>query len=139
MYTEGQVRTLKKKIDEDFDFTPTNVQNKILELPKLYSKYKALYLKQRKILKNINTAIKTTREKLLKYIKFGDYEYHLERASDIEDAIQAQPEMQELMDAKDDQEAIVEWLKEVYTNTTKMSYQLRNYIELMKLRNGVIQ
>lgn len=137
VYTDEQFEKIQKRAYLDTKFTPENVQAKILELPKLFTKYKKLYLDQRKILKNINTTIKKTRARKYKYYKF-DYDYRLDNASEINTFVDGDDEMCELNIMLDRQEGIVEFLEDTYKMISKYSYILRSYVDLEKLRNGTM-
>lgn len=137
VWSDEKFENIQKRAYLDTKFTPDNVQAKILELPQLFTKYKKLYLDQRKILKNINTTIKRTRTQKYKYYKF-DYDYRLDNASEINTFVDGDDEMCELHVMLDRQEGIVEFLEDTYKMISKYSYILRSYVDLEKLRNGTM-
>ena len=137
VYTEERFISLQKRVLIDLKLTPDNVQQKILELPIIYTKYKKLYLEQRRLLKNINNDIKRTRAKRYHYYKF-DGDFRLDNATEINIFVDGDDELCEINLILDNQDAIVEFLKETVSNITKMSYLIRSYVDLEKLRNGAI-
>ena len=137
VFSDEKLLALQKRVASNLKLTPDNVQQKILEMPIIYIKYKKLYLEQRGILKNINTTIKQTRAKRYKYYKFGDYEYHLDNTTEVNMFVDGDDEICELNILYDRQEGIVEYLKDVISMISKLSFQIRNYVDMEKLRNGV--
>ena len=138
IYTDEKFIILQKRIKKDLTLTPDNVSSKILELPVIFTQYKKLYIDQRKILKNINIAIRKTRVKRYHFYKF-DNDFRLDNATEINMYVDGDDEMCELYVLLDKQESIVDYLKETVSQITKMSYLIRSYVDLEKLRHGDVQ
>lgn len=131
---------LQKQVNKDLKLDRDNVQDKILELPRMYTRYRKLYFDQRKILNNIDREIKKTKKRRYHYYKFGkDFEYSLDNNTERMIYVDGDDEMCELYMLYDTQEAIVEYLNDTINQITKMSYLIRSYVDLEKLRNGVLQ
>jgi hypothetical protein len=137
IYSDDKFITLQKRVILDLKLTQDNVKLKILELPILFTKYKKLYLEQREILKNINIDIKKTRAKKYHHYKF-DGDFRLDTATEINIYVDGDNEMCHLNVLLDKQEGIVEFLNDTISQISKMSYLIRSYVDLEKLRNGDI-
>ena len=138
VYTDEEFDALQKKVYKDLSLTADNVHQKILDLPKYYTTYRKKYFDQRRLLKNINNDIKRTRKKRYHYYKFDneDRGYIVDTYNERMLYVDGDDEVCDLMMLHDKQEAIVEFLKSVISQLDKMSYNIRSYIDLEKLRNG---
>lgn len=137
IYSEDKVLLLTKRINSDLKLTEDNIKQKILELPILFTKYKKLHLDQEKILNNIVLEIKSTKKRMYHYYKF-DGDYRLDTVGEINNYVEGCDEMCALNRLYDDQFKIVKLLESTVTNISKMSYLIRAYVDLEKLRNGVM-
>jgi len=137
IYSDEKFIALQKKVLSDLKMTPDNIQQKILELPILYTKYKKLYLDQRKLLKNIHMDMKKLRAKRFHYYKY-DTDYRRDTMSEINLYVDGDEEICTLNVSIDTQEAIVEFLSDTISQITKNSYLIRSYVDLEKLRNGIM-
>lgn len=139
VYSDKKFLTLQKQVMKDLKLTRDNVQDKILEMPIIYTRYRKLYYDQRKLLKNINSDIKKTKKNRYHYYKFGkDFEYSLDNNTERMIYVDGDDEMCDLYMLHDRQEAIVEFLKDTISQITKMSYLIRSYVDLEKMRNGLM-
>jgi len=137
VYSDEKFLKLQKQVMKDLKLTPDNVQEKILEMAIIYTKYRKLYYDQRRLLKNINSDIKKTKKRRYHYYKFGkDFEYSLDNNTERMIYVDGDDEMCDLYMLHDRQEDIVEFLKDTISQITKMSYLIRSYVDLEKLRNG---
>ena len=138
MLSDKDFSNLQKKVYKDLELTPDNVQQKILDLPKLYTVYRKKYFDQRRLLKNINNDIKRTRKKRYHYYKFDneDRGYIVDTYNERMLYVDGDDQVCDLMYMLDKQEAVVEFLKSVISQIDKMSYTIRSYVDLEKLRNG---
>ena len=138
MYSDKEFDDLQKKVYKDLQLTPDNVNQKILDLPKLYTVYRKKYFDQRRLLKNINNDIKRTRKKRYHYYKFDneDRGYIVDTYNERMLYVDGDDQVCDLMYMYDKQEAVVEFLKSVISQIDKMSYTIRSYVDLEKLRNG---
>jgi len=137
MYTEKEFTALQKQVHIDLELTADNVQEKILKMPILYTKYRKKYFDQRRLLKNINSDMKRTEKKRYHYYKF-DYDHRLDNKAERDIYVSGDEEMVELSLMFDEQTDIVEYLKDVINQINKMSYSIRSYIDLEKLKNGTM-
>lgn len=137
MYTEKEFTALQKQVHIDLELTADNVQEKILKMPILYTKYRKKYFDQRRLLKNINSDMKRTEKKRYHYYKF-DYDHRLDNKAERDIYVSGDEEMVELSLMYDEQIDIVEYLKDVISQINKMSYSIRSYIDLEKLKNGTM-
>ena len=137
VYSDEKFITLQKRVLLDLKLTEDNIKQKILELPIFFTKYKKLYLDQREILKNINIDIKKTRAKKYHFYKF-DGDFKLDTATEINIYVDGDDEICQLNVMLDKQEGIVEFLNDTLSQISKMSYLIRSYVDLEKLRNGDI-
>ena len=136
-YTVEEFTKLQKQVHKDLELTPDNVQEKLLKMPVLYTKYRKKYFDQRRLLKNINSDIKKTKKKLYHYYKF-DYDHTLDNNTERVLYVDGDQEMIELSLMYDEQLDIVNYLKDVISQISNMSYNIRSYIDLEKLKNGAM-
>jgi len=137
MYTEKEFIELQKQVHKDLELTPDNVQEKLLKMPMLYTKYRKKYFDQRRLLKNINSDIKKTKKKRYHFYKF-DYDHTLDNNTERALYVDGDDEMIQISMMYDEQLDIVNYLKDVITQIGNMSYNIRSYIDLQKLKNGVM-
>ena len=128
---------LQKKVQRDIKLDADNVRDKILELPILYTQYMKFYLDQRKILKMIKNDILKIRKKRYHHYKF-DGDFALANATEINLYVDGDDDMWKITDKCDKQEAIVDYCKDVVSQISKMSYLIKSYVELEKLRHGIV-
>lgn len=137
-YTDEQILILQKKINTDLLLTVDNIKLKILELPIIFNKYKKIFMTQKKLLQEINVAIKKKKKVKYHYYKFN-YDFQLNSASEINMYVEGDDELCELYVLYDKQENIVNLLSDTLTQITKMSFLIKSYVDLEKLRVGIIE
>ena len=137
VYDDKMFIQLQKRIIKDIELTKDNVQEKILELPILYTKYRKLYFEQRRILKNISNEIKQTKKERYHYYKFSAG-FRLDSATEIKLYVDGDDELCTLRLLYDKQDGIVSFLEQTVQDISRMSYLIRSYVDLEKLRNGVM-
>jgi len=119
--------------------TRDNVNDKLLEMAVIYTKYRKLYYDQKTVLKNIDLEIKKTKKKRYHYYKFGeDFEFRLDNATERMIYVDGDEELCDLYLLYDKQESIVDFLKDTMSQINKMSYLIRSYVDLEKMRNGIL-
>jgi hypothetical protein len=129
------------KIQNDFDndiiITPDNVMNKILMIPKLYSKYLNLYIREKRLLKIINTDV----DKLFKKI-YHDYKFNKNFVTgtikEIEKYVSGDDDYIKIKLKFDKQSVYVEYLEKMLQVLNGLGYQINNYVDLLKIKNGII-
>jgi len=134
--TDEKFLNLQKRVQRDLELTADNVRTKILELPIMYTRYMKLYLDQRKILKEIKNDMLKMRKKRYHHYKF-DGDFALGNTTEINLYVDGDDKIWELTIVLDKQEAVVEYCKETVSQISKMSYLIKSYVELEKLRHGI--
>ena len=135
--TDDEFKTLLKRFHKDVDINVDNLEQKILEPPKLYVKYRKLYFDQRRVLVQIDNDIKKARKKADHYYMF-DYDYKLSTKGDREVQIDGDDKMIELFTEYERQKDIVEFIKGALKEISDLGYKIHAYIDYMKLKNGII-
>ena len=139
IYSDSKFLSLQKQVMKDLKLTRDNVNDKLLEMAVIYTKYRKLYYDQKTVLKNIDLEIKKTKKKRYHYYKFGeDFEFRLDNATERMIYVDGDEELCDLYLLYDKQESIVDFLKDTMSQINKMSYLIRSYVDLEKMRNGIL-
>ena len=134
---EKRFSYLQKKVEEDLLLTPDNLQQKILDIPKIYVRYHKLYASQSILLKNIETEIKKTKSELYHKYKFKS-DFAIDTMSERMMYVEGDTVMCDLNILYNEQESVVEFLKNTISEISKLSFLIKSYVDLEKLRNGVM-
>ncbi len=136
MLTDKQIISFKNNINKDLIIPKDQVQDKLLQLPIICSKYNRIYTSQQGILKNINTYMTGVKRRRLHYYKY-DSDFIVDNATQLLIYVDGDEEMCEVNIIKDRQETLVNFIKLTLNDLSKVSYLIRSYVDLEKLRNGV--
>jgi hypothetical protein len=135
-FSDEKWMLLQKKVISDLTLTRDNINGKLLDLPKIHAKYRKLYYDQKKILNNVENALRVERKKKYHFYKF-DNNFVLDNATERMLYVDGDDEICEISYLRDKQQDIVEFLKDTLNQISKMSFIIRSYVDLEKLRNGV--
>jgi hypothetical protein len=140
--TLEQFEELKKKVESDTTITFSNITDQILRIPQLYTEYLSLYTQQLRLLKRASMSVTMKYGELYHKYKFPNsndglnFQYHLDTKTEIDIYINSNSEYVKLKSQVQFQELVVKFLEEVLDNLKKIRFDVKNYIELMKLQNG---
>jgi hypothetical protein len=116
--------------------TNENVLDKATSIPSSYHHYLDLYIKELKVLKNKITEREKLYGTLYDSVRFQSNK-ELKNKSEIDPYINSNEPYYQLCLSINDQETIVKYLEEVLSSINKLSYSIRNYIDIKNLQlNG---
>lgn len=134
--TLDQFKKLKEIVEKELEITEDNIEQMSIKSGNLYHKYLKLYSQELQKLKEIAIYKEKVYGELYHKYKFeGQYELSTKTEVDVyvkSDEIYYNKCLEEA-----NQEIIVKYLEAVVDSILKMGFQIKNYIELQKLKNGI--
>lgn len=127
---------LKKHIEESLTLDKENVMNKTLELSMLHDNVLRLYLKESRNLKILKTERDYLYGKKYHHYKF-QFEYELGPKNEIETYIFADDEYHQKRLIVQEQEVVVDYLQGVMDNIKQTSFQIKAYVDLLRIQQGL--
>jgi len=134
---EKEFRILQEKVNDDVNIDKNNVLNKSLIVPKLYSYYSQIFSEQLKIFRNMSLEKEKVYGQLYHYYKH-EYQFKLDKRTDIEPYIFKDDKWCSLMKNFNDQEVIVKYLEKVLDAVKSMGFSIKNYVDYRKFLEGGI-
>jgi hypothetical protein len=127
---------LKAFNQNKFKITEDNVLTQAISIPSSYHYYLDIYADELKILKNKITEREKLYGVLYDQIRFHDNR-ELKNKTEIDPYINSNEMYYQLCLNVNDQEVIVKYLEETISSINKLSYSIRNYIDIknFKLNN----
>jgi hypothetical protein len=127
---------LKEFSKNKFKITEENVLSQAISIPSSYHYYLDIYADELKILKNKITERDKLYGTLYDSIRFGGNK-ELRNKTEIDPYINSNDAYYKLCLEVNDQEVIVKYLEETLSSINKLSYSIRNYIDIknFKLNN----
>lgn len=137
--TDENFELLKSRSNKDLEVHEDNVLETSLNMGKLYNSYLQLYSREIYTLKEMNVELDKTYGELYHKYKFGkDFDYALTNKGEVDVYINNDPLYYNYLKFVRKQEVIVKFLEQHLDNLSKMSYHIKNYVEIKKLRMGVM-
>lgn len=134
--TNKQFNRLKKIVEQQLRLDENNIEKMSIQSGTLYHKYLKFYLQELHILKEIGvTKDKIYGELYHKYKYEGDYQ--LSTKTEVDVYVKNDQKYYTKCLEEANQEIIVKYLECVVDSIMKMGFQIKNYIELIKIRNGI--
>ncbi len=127
---------LKKLAEREIKFNEETALDISTRVPNLYQKYLDIYVNELRLYKSHMTNIDKTYGELYKKIKHHD-NYEWGNKNEIESQINAHPDYHKLRVAANEQEYIVKYLEGVLDNIKRLSFSIKNYIDIQKFRAGM--
>lgn len=127
---------LKTHITNTLTLTKENVHQKTLELSNLHDNVLKLYVKEMKTLKRLKAERDQLYGKLYHKFKFN-FDYELGPKNEVEAYIFAEDEFHEKRIDIQEQETIVEYLSGVMDNIKNTSFQIKAYVDMLKIQQGL--
>lgn len=136
LLNENTFRKLKQKVIKDLEFNDDNVLEKSTKIPTYYQRYLELFIDEMKELKKINLKVDTKYGELYKYYKYEDNRTWDNKA-EIVSQINTNQEYNDLRKEQVKREFVVKYLEEVLDNIKRMSFSIKNFIDLKKFNAGM--
>jgi len=127
---------LKAIADKEVRFTEDTALTKTTEVPNLYQKYLDIYIVELKTLKDMKTDMAKTYG--IKYDYYKNKHTHTwSGKAEIETQIFADPVYHKERIKMNQQEYMVEYLEGVLDNVKRLSFSLKNFIDMKKFQTGM--
>ncbi len=125
----------KKKVAEETQITPDNVQEMTLKILNIRMRYLDIYISEKKKLSGYELQLTRLYNTLYKHYKFkGDYK--LDTKIEVEAFVKDDDNYHSLRMKYEAQAVIVEYLQGVCSSVEKYGYFIKSYIDMMMLKNG---
>ncbi len=133
---ENTFKRLKQKVIKDLDFNDENVLEKSTRIPTFYQRYLELYIDEIKLLKSVSLRVDTKYGELYKYYKYED-NHSWDNKAEIVSQINRDKDYNDLRQEQVKREFVVKYLEEVLDNIKRMSFSIKNFIDLKKFNAGM--
>jgi len=127
---------LKQLATKEIQFTEETAAYMSTRVPNLYQKYLDIYVNELRELKKTGTEIENMYGVLYKKTKHHS-QYEWGSKSEIESQINTDPAYHALRIKANEQEYIVKYLEGVLDNIKRLSFSIKNYIDIQKFRTGM--
>ena len=127
---------LKAIADKEVRFTEETALVKTTEVPNLYQKYLDIYIVELRILKDMKTNLAQIYGVKYDYFKHG-HTHTWSGKAEIETQIFADAAYHKKRIEANQQEYMVEYLEGVLDNVKRLSFSLKNYIDMKKFQTGM--
>jgi hypothetical protein len=134
--TEEMFKRLKKQAMSDLRFNEENALEMAMKIPNLYQRYLDVYIDEMRKLKELNVSVDEKYGELYKYFKYEDNKAWSNKG-DIDSQINSNKEYCSLKRESIKLEFVVKYLEEVLDNIKRMSFSVKNYIDLQKFKAGM--
>jgi len=133
--TNEEFKQLKKIASKEVVFTEEDIANQCLIVPRLFQRYLDVYTVELEELKIMIAQKEKKHGKLYKYYKYED-DIKWTTREEINSQIRSNDEYYKILLKCEKQEVIVSFLNETIDNIKKMSFNMKNYIEIKKFLTG---
>jgi len=133
--TEKEFQKLQENINNDLNLTKSNILEKSIEIPKLYTKYLNIYNKELRIFKEYSLLKDNTYGKLYHYYKF-EGEFKLDKKTEIEPYIKSNEKYLKICYKLNNIEIYCKHLEKILESIKQMGYSIKNFIEYKKFLSG---
>ena len=127
---------LKQRADKDIKVDLSNIVEKSLKFSSIYHNYSKLYIDELKQLKELSLEKEKIFGELYDKYKFHN-DYKLDSKTEIEIYVKSDKQYFEIAQKYYQQESIVKYLEQLIDNINKVGYNIKNYIELEKIKLGI--
>jgi uncharacterized protein related to proFAR isomerase len=136
LLNEKTFKKLQQKVVKDLDFNDENVLEKSTRIPTFYQRYLELYIDEIRKLKKVSISLDTKYGELYKYYKYED-NHTWDNKAEIVSQINTNEDYNVLKQEQIKREFVVKYLEEVLDNIKRMSFSIKNFIDLKKFNAGM--
>jgi len=134
--TPEDFKKLKKLVEKDLKWEKETAQDKEIQLSGLYAKYLDAFITQANIRRKLELKRERLFGKLYHKYKF-EFQFQLDSKSEVESYIKSDEEYYEASLELVNQQMITDYLEEVLKEINTIGFNIKDYIELEKLKRGV--
>lgn len=131
-----QFKKLKVLAEKDLQFDEKNVLQMSEKVPNLFQRYLDIYVEELKVLKGMELDREKMYGDLYKHFKYND-SYEWNQKGEIESQINSNDEYNKLKIKMAQQEFMVKYLESVLDNIKRLSFSIKNWIEIKKFQAGM--
>lgn len=135
--TFDELNELKKRFEKQIQINEDNVLEKSLEIVRLTSTYLNIFTKELKIRKQLEVEKDQLYGKLYHHYKFK-FNFSLDSQKEIDTYVKADDTYYQKCLDLSNQEVITQFLESILETLNKSGYSIKSYIELLKIKNGLI-
>ena len=132
--TPEEFNKIKKEINELLIITESNVSDKLLAYPKIFTRYLDKFIKQAKHLSDLQTDLDKVRSERFKFFK-EDYDHSLKN-TEIEVYVNGDEKYIDLKRKYDEQKMYTDFLEEFLGMLKNLSFTLREYCQFTMFQQG---
>ena len=127
---------LKVLAEKEIQFNEKNALEISVQVPNLFQKYLDIYIEELKTLNMFEIGREKKYGELYKHFKHKD-QYEWTQKGEIESQINSDPSYYAIKIQIVQQEYVVKYLENVLDNVKRLSYTIKNWIEIRKFQSGM--
>lgn len=128
---------LKKQVAEDLNLTPDTAELKSLKISSIYIRYLDLYMENLRKLKSIQSQKESVYAKLVIKFQREGVDGYAVKGKDCDYYACLDTEYQAKVGEVKEQEFIVSYLEKVLEQINKVSFNIKNFCDLQKVKLGI--
>ena len=128
---------LKKAVKEDLDVDTSNLEQKSLKLSSIYVKYLDNYMNELRKLKTIQAVKDKKYTEVMHDLRKNGHEKYEVKGKDIDHYVHLNSDYIKLVSDFKEQEYIVKYLESVMEQVNKISFNIKNFVDLQKVKMGI--
>ena len=133
--TSEEFAELKRRAKEDLQFDKTTALEKCRGISTLYQNWLDVFNRESGKFVVLDLEKDKLYGELYKTYKY-ESNFTWESQKEIESQIKCDPQWLKLMAEIGKQKLVVDWLQETLGNINRLSFSIKNYIEIMKVQGG---
>jgi hypothetical protein len=135
--TLDDLEKLKSIFEKEISINEDNVLKMSIDLTKISSKYLKIYIKEIRIKKRMEIEKDQLYGKLYHKYKH-EFKFQMDSAKEIDTYVRSDESYYQKSLELSNQETITDFLEKALEIINKAGFSVKNYIDLMKLRSGII-
>lgn len=131
----------KVECAEIFKITEENINDKNMKVSSMYELTLRVYIQEKKLLNQMNIEKEKMYSDLYHYFKFNrefKSDFSLNTKNEVEVFITRDEKYHKYLLSITDQEMQVKYIEEVMDQLKKMTYNIKNYVDLKKIKLGLM-
>jgi len=135
--TLDELKTLKLWVAKETKLDEDNVMAMALKIPNAQTRLLNKYSHEKQILTEMKNNLNVIYRDVYTQMRFHT-DYNLSSKTDLQVFASAEEKYHKAKMACDNQEIAVEYIQKAMDGIVKMGYSIKAYIELLKIKNGII-
>jgi len=135
--TLDELKNLKAWVAKETALDEDNVMAMTLKLPNAQNRLLNKYSQEKQILNEMKNNLNVIYKDVYIQVRFHS-DYKLTTKTDLDIFTSAEESYHKAKMACDNQEVAVEYIQKALDGMVKMGYSIKAYIELLKIKNGIV-